>query len=147
MINQYVSKQFPYYVKDNHGLYVSMNQEFLDVSLIAHANDVVGYTDEAMPYYFRSTKSPLIGNKGRILGVQCVSFPVSDQCLIPLTKQQMACLKELALGFTQKQMAKNLGLSQKTVEHYLDAVKNKLQCKTRSELIMQAIERGLVAVF
>jgi DNA-binding CsgD family transcriptional regulator len=178
MINQYISEVFPCYAKDKAGLYVSMNQDFLDVSVLGSANDVIGYTDEAMPWaynaatlmdndqcviktekkytyfeksvfqgkphYFRSTKSPLIGNMGKILGVQCVSFPVSDHCLIPLTKQQTACLKELALGFTHKQIGQTLGLAQKTVEHYLDAVKLKLNCKTRSELIMQAIERGLV---
>jgi len=180
MINQCVSEILPCYAKDKKGFYITMNQDFLDVSVIESASDVIGYTDEAMPWaynahtlmqndarvikteviqtymersiyqgkphYFRSTKSPLIGRMGKIIGVQCISIPVSDRCLIPLTKQQTACLKELARGFTHKQIALSLGLAQKTVEHYLDAVKIKLDCKTRSELISQAIERGLVGI-
>jgi DNA-binding CsgD family transcriptional regulator len=180
MINQYVSEIFPCYAKDKKGFYISMNQDFLDVSIIENASDVIGYTDEAMPWaynatalmqndarviktekiqtymersiyqgkphYFRSTKSPLIGRVGKILGVQCISIPVSDRCLIPLTKQQTACLKELALGFTHKQIGQTLGLAQKTVEHYLDATKLKLNCKTRAELVLQAIERGLIGL-
>jgi DNA-binding CsgD family transcriptional regulator len=104
--------------------------------------EVCGCVDKIQ--WFRSYKAPLYGHQGNVIGVTAMSIKISDASRIPLTRQQTACLKELAFGFTHKQIAKNLGLSQKTVEHYLDAVKNKLQCKTRSELIMQAIERGLL---
>jgi len=97
--------------------------------------------------WFRSYRSPLHGHAGKVLGVHGLSIPVSERSLIALTKQQTACLRFLALGNTYKQIAIELGLSAKTVEHYLDAVKIKLSCESRSELIMQAIERGLVGVF
>lgn len=178
MLNQYVGDTFACYAKDKNGLYVYMNQQFLDISQFSHPNDVIGNTDESMPWaynavtlmqndarvvktekihryfersiyvgkphLFRSTKCPLIGRTGKIVGVQCISIPVSDRVLIPLTGQQTACLKYLALGLTHKLIAKELGLAQKTVEHYLDAVKMKLDCKTRAELISHALERGLV---
>jgi DNA-binding NarL/FixJ family response regulator len=92
-------------------------------------------------------QSPLYGHSGNVLGIHGLSIPVGEQCLIPLTNQQTACLKQLALGNTYKQIAHELGLSAKTVEHYLDAVKLKLNCQSRSDLILQAIERGLVGVF
>jgi DNA-binding NarL/FixJ family response regulator len=101
---------------------------------------------QGKPHYFRSKKSPLLGRLGKIIGVQCISIPISDLCLVPLTKQQTACLRHLALGLTHKQIGQELGLSQKTVEHYLDSVKLKLSCKTRAELIRQAMERGLIGL-
>ena len=181
MINHQVNELFPCYAKDNRGFYIFANQDFLNASLFTSAKEVLGYTDEALPWgdnaavlmsndmrvmkaeqthiymehcvykgkphIFRSTKSPFVGHNGKILGVNCVSIPVSDLCLIPLTKQQTACLKHLALGMTHKHIAQTLGLAQKTVEHYLDAIKLKLNLKTRAELIMHAIERGLVGIF
>lgn len=97
--------------------------------------------------WFRSYKTPLMGKGGKVIGITGFSLKINDNSLIPLTKQQTACLKELALGNTHKQIAQTLGLAQKTVEHYLDAVKLKLNCKSRAELIMQAIERGLIGLF
>jgi DNA-binding CsgD family transcriptional regulator len=97
--------------------------------------------------WFRSYKAPLLGHLGNVIGIMGHSIPISDISRIPLTKQQTACLKYLALGCTHKQIALELSLAQKTVEHYLDAVKLKLHCKTRDELVLQAIERGLVGVF
>lgn len=97
--------------------------------------------------WFRSYKAPLIGRLGKVIGTTGFSLKISDSSLVPITKQQTECLKYLAMGLTQKQIGNTLGLSQKTVEHYLDAVKLKLNCHTRSELILQAIERGLVGVF
>jgi DNA-binding CsgD family transcriptional regulator len=44
---------------------------------------------------------------------------------------------------TMKQIAYELGLSPKTVEHYLETVKLKLKCHTRQELIEKALAIGL----
>ncbi len=101
---------------------------------------------QGRPQIYRATKAPIIGNTGKVLGIHGVSVLVGERCLISLTKQQTACLKFLALGNTHKQIGDHLGLAQKTVEHYLDTVKTKLRCHSRSELIMQAIERGLIDV-
>lgn len=93
---------------------------------------------------YRTFKSPLLGASGKIMGVTGLSVPINPSSLISLSPQQTACLKELAKGYTHKQIGHVLGLAQKTVEHYLDTVKLKLDCKTRAELIMRAIERGMV---
>lgn len=57
-----------------------------------------------------------------------------------LTKRQMDCLYYLVKGMTIKQIANTLNLSPKTVEHYLDAVKVKLKCRNRTELITTALQ-------
>ena len=99
------------------------------------------------PVIYRSFKSPLIGKAGKVIGTTGLSIRIHANSLVPITQQQTECLKYLARGFTQKQIARELGLSQKTVEHYLEAVKLRLDCKSRSDLIMQAIERGLVNIY
>jgi len=57
-----------------------------------------------------------------------------------LTPQQFKCLLHLVKGMTIRQIATTLELSPKTVEHYLDAVKTKLNCSSRSELISKALQ-------
>ena len=52
-----------------------------------------------------------------------------------LTQRQADCLYYLIKGMTMKQIARALHLSPRTVEHYLDAIKIKLNCDYRSELI------------
>jgi DNA-binding CsgD family transcriptional regulator len=52
-----------------------------------------------------------------------------------LTSRQYDCLSYLARGMTIKEIALELKLSARTVEHYLEAVKDKLNCNTRSELV------------
>lgn len=57
-----------------------------------------------------------------------------------LTKRQIDCLYYLVKGMTIKKIANTLNLSPKTVEHYLDAVKVKLNCRNRTELIATALQ-------
>ncbi len=97
-------------------------------------------------YIRRCFKSPIYGLTGKIIGLSGVSISVDPRILIPLSKQQTACIQELALGGSNKSIAKKLGLSPRTVEHYLEATKQKLNCETRSELVVQAVIRGLVGV-
>lgn len=61
-----------------------------------------------------------------------------------LTKQQARCLYYLVQGMTTKQIAKQLGISPKTVEYHFCAVKAKLHCSTRLELFTRALELGFV---
>jgi DNA-binding CsgD family transcriptional regulator len=66
-------------------------------------------------------------------------LPLIASNATPLTKRQEDCLFYLTIGMTKKEIAKNTQLSPKTVEHYLDAVKIKLNCHNRSELIKKAL--------
>lgn len=60
-----------------------------------------------------------------------------------LSTRQFECLYYLARGMTMKQIARKMMLSPKTIEHYLAAIKNKMSCSTRYELIEKAISAGI----
>lgn len=55
-----------------------------------------------------------------------------------LTQRQIDCLVPLIQGKTMKQIARSLHLSPKTIEHYLQTLKVKLDCGSRSQLIYKA---------
>ncbi len=124
-------------------------------------------TDNAVKL-FLSHKTPLRSQHGKIIGVFGISYyldgnqSTSDMLktlgfstdLIAfnllqskyyekpdnqLTARQIDCLFYLVKGFTIKQIAKTLSLSPRTVEHYLDTIKQKLNCESRVELISLAL--------
>lgn len=68
-----------------------------------------------------------------------------QQSEMKLTARQIDCLRLLAKGMTMKHIALVLSLSPRTVEHYIDAIKCKLHCSTRVELVQMAHELGLVS--
>jgi DNA-binding CsgD family transcriptional regulator len=59
---------------------------------------------------------------------------------IYLSKQEITCLRLLVAGKTMNQIGLKMGLSQRTVEFYLDNIKQKLHVKTKSDLIEKVIE-------
>lgn len=59
-----------------------------------------------------------------------------------LTLQEYKLLKLILRGFTAKKMALQLQLSVRTVESYIENIKNKLRCRTKNEIIDVAINAG-----
>lgn len=53
-----------------------------------------------------------------------------------ITHRERECLTYVAKGFTLKMIAKELGLSPRTVESYLRNFKERIGIKTKCELIM-----------
>ena len=68
-----------------------------------------------------------------IMNKDKASFPT-------LTERQLDCLYGLVTGMTAKQIAEMLSLSSRTVEGYLEILKNKLNCKDRAELVSAALQ-------
>lgn len=52
-----------------------------------------------------------------------------------ITEREKECIKFILLGKTAPEIAKMLYLSKRTIEHRIESIKAKLQCKTKSELI------------
>lgn len=57
-----------------------------------------------------------------------------------LSKQQLICAKLLLKGMTAKEIANYLNLSPRTIESYIDVIKNKLGCHNKTELILKLSE-------
>ncbi len=51
-----------------------------------------------------------------------------------LTKRESECLGLLARGQSAKETGRSLGISSRTVESYLDSIKTKLSCTSRSQI-------------
>lgn len=93
-----------------------------------------------------SYKSPLTLRSKKIVGMVGLAFLSSpaeqlkqelgvNKNHLLLSKRQTECLHFLAYGMTIKEIAKELNLSPRTIEHYIEMTKVKLGCHSRSELI------------
>lgn len=60
--------------------------------------------------------------------------------LIRLSTRERECLRALGSGLSYQQIGRTLKLSARTVEHYLESVKNKLDLQSRSELLHLAVK-------
>ncbi len=60
-----------------------------------------------------------------------------------LSPQQYRIFKYILLGYSSKQTADRLFISQRTVEAYTNTIKHKLQCHTKGDIIATAICAGL----
>jgi DNA-binding CsgD family transcriptional regulator len=56
-----------------------------------------------------------------------------------LSDRQLDCLYYLVKGMTIKEIAKEMSLSPRTVEHYLEAIKIKLNSHSRVDLFEKAM--------
>lgn len=93
-----------------------------------------------------SYKAPLLSSKKKILGLVGVSLiqDIREYHPLCLTERQIDCLVLLVKGMTFKEIAKELDLSPRTVEHYIFAIKTKFNCEARSELISKALKMEII---
>lgn len=61
-----------------------------------------------------------------------------------LSERENEVLKLIALGYTNKQIADELYLSVKTVETHKSKIKEKLNIRSRSDLVRYAMQKGLL---
>ena len=70
--------------------------------------------------------------------------PSSRQRPGNLTEREVELLGELAKGLSNKQIGRSLFISDKTVEHHLENIYNKLGISTRTSAVVFAVQNGLV---
>ncbi len=100
----------------------------------------------------RTEKSCLIDERGHIVGVLGVAMDVTDEKLIPkfvnhlnlFTPRESDVFNYIFLGLTSKKIAKRLELSHRTIEDYVERIKIKLDCTSKSEITETAIRLGIV---
>jgi len=59
-----------------------------------------------------------------------------------LTKRECECVFLLIRGKTAKEIASLLSLSKRTVESYIENIKNKMNCQNKVEILVKAISNG-----
>jgi DNA-binding CsgD family transcriptional regulator len=76
--------------------------------------------------------------------IQCSVYPIikNHQDELKLSRRQLECLFYLLRGKSAKEIGLILDLSSRTIEMYLEHIKDKFRCATKSELIEKAIEKG-----
>lgn len=74
-----------------------------------------------------------------------LGLPASGENVLDrLSKREQEVLRLIALGHTHKDIANDLGLSVKTVETYRARVAEKLDLKSRADLVRYALSSGLL---
>ncbi|MET0895694.1 MAG: response regulator transcription factor [Acidimicrobiia bacterium] len=73
-----------------------------------------------------------------------VPLDVSDPELDQLTSREREVLQHIARGYAYKEIARQLGIANKTVETHVSSVLRKLQLSNRHELTRWATERRIV---
>ena len=98
--------------------------------------------------YAVSYKSPWYSGAGKLIGIQGISFVSIEERITDdankLTNRQLDCLYYLVKGYPIKIIANTLSLSPRTVEHYVETIKSKLGVSTRVELIIKALNMGVI---
>jgi two-component system response regulator NreC len=64
-----------------------------------------------------------------------------------LSSRESQVLREIAIGFTSKSIAKRLGVSAKTIQTYRARIYDKLELRTRADLVHYAIAHGILDSF
>lgn len=75
-----------------------------------------------------------------------VSVPVKSgtKTALPLTKRELEVVSLLAKGFSDRKIADILVISEKTVRNHIRNVRQKLRVKTRTQVVLFAVQAGLV---
>jgi DNA-binding CsgD family transcriptional regulator len=99
-------------------------------------------------------KFPIIAKNGELLGLfgisqditalkKLESHPFHKMQKSRLSKQESYCLFYYTIGKSCREISLHLNISSRTVESYLENIKNKLICHSKSELI----EKSLILFF
>lgn len=59
---------------------------------------------------------------------------IKKEDILKLSRREMQCLQHLQQGLSASESGEKLGISRRTIEHYRDSIKNKLNCSSKSEL-------------
>jgi DNA-binding NarL/FixJ family response regulator len=62
-----------------------------------------------------------------------------------LTARELQILNSLSLGHTNKEIAKNLKISENTVRHHVTSIMEKLHVSDRTEAVAMALRTGVLS--
>lgn len=136
----------------------------VDEQVMSSANAMTfeeqGFNAQGQAAIYLTDKQPLLNEKNEICGVIGVSIDITSQKIklhsnltydfceenktIFFTPRELDVFKYIIFGLTSKQIAKRLGLSFRTIEDYVEKIKIKLGCTSKSQITEAAISLGLI---
>ena len=142
-----------YYHKDYHEIIAFEHNDITSLALQDYLNNLEHFdslNEIFKTYYsdiFLHNESDYITLRQPIVNFIQNHFASLEKPKQLLTKRQTDCLLGIVKGMTAKEVALHLGISPRTVEHHLDLIKTKLNCRSRVELIAIAEQLGLVSFY
>ncbi len=70
----------------------------------------------------------------------------SQESVDPLSPRELDVLRRMAEGWPNKEIARELGISEHTVKYHVSAILSKLGARSRTEAVAVAARRGLIAL-
>lgn len=80
-----------------------------------------------------------------IAGLRQMSNASAEASLVALTKTEIRVMALLGRGQSNKEIAKQLDCSVKTIKNHLNSVFQKLEVSNRTEAVVKAIDMGLIS--
>ena len=124
-------------VQEIPGLRVLVLSAYADKAMVgeALASGAVGFVDKDVSF------EDILD---RILSIAPASATGLKRVRAKLSQRELHVLKQVADGLSNKQIARRLGISEKTVRNHLSRVFNKLGATNRTEAVMHAMRAGMV---
>ena len=96
---------------------------------------------------FITVKTPLLNQDKQAIGVIGSSHEISVVHIngqpIELNRRDVDCLAGIFKGMSAKMIAKHHDLSPRTVESYIENLKNKINCQNKHEIIQLILDNNL----
>ena len=127
--------------------YRRVDQEVIQTGLINQSQNVVTVLAKNLEITQLSLKIPLFSEEGVAMGVLGLSTTLRTRNILEndtlnLSPRETQCLRYWMQGKSTRVIGAILGLSSRTVEFYLNNIKSKWNCHSKSGLITKALENG-----
>ena len=90
-----------------------------------------------------ATDMPLIADEGEL---DAASDYRREELIEPLSARELDVLRQMARGFSNKQIAAELVITEHTVKFHIRAILGKLGAANRTEAVTLALQKGLVSL-
>ncbi len=136
--------------KDEAKSFRDRDRQVIQTGMAVQSHDILTISPKKLEITELTFKMPLT-NQGKIAGVLGISHIIKKRILTTedhenLSKRETECLHFWMQGKSAKQIAAILGLSQRTVENYINNIKIKWNCYSKSQVITKALEKGFLPV-
>lgn len=125
-----------YSISEDEWMQSRAKQQDIEMQGLPMATDFVHIIEKACTPYIRPPEEPISLSKSLILHVEDRPYQISGR--------ELECLLHTIVGASAKQIAKQLGISPRTVETYIEQLKIKFECRSKLALIGKLANNKLI---